>query len=155
MLFSAYHSLLALQVSLIFTRLPIRHHHPVSTMAKHKGDEDAKESQPKKAHKRKWSHEDHGGDLEFIDKAFTPKKRSASTTDILNLDSTPVKLHDQTPNTPNTDTITPKRRGRKPGTKMLPKAKEYLGCQCFTPHESSYRCQLEAKFSESCNISAK
>jgi len=129
-------------------------------MAKRKSDEGANENQPKKGHKCKWSREDRGGDQEFLDKACTPKKRSASTSAVVNLlDSTPVKLH-QPPNNPHSEIATPKRRGRKPGTKMEPKAKESdnTGCQCFTklpPHESSYRCQVEAKFPEYCIISSR
>ncbi|KAE9364780.1 hypothetical protein N431DRAFT_355108 [Stipitochalara longipes BDJ] len=126
-------------------------------MAKLRSNEGTGDNHPKKDLKRKWSREDHGEDQEFSDKPLTPKKRSASTSDVFNTESTPLKIHGQTFNTPNTEVVTPKRRGRKPGTKMPPKTKEKdkVDCDCFTPHESSYRCQLEAKFGEYCNISTK
>ncbi|KAN0099900.1 hypothetical protein V8E51_013675 [Hyaloscypha variabilis] len=104
-------------------------------MATRKSDEGANGNQPQMGHKRKWR-QDHGGDDGYFE-AYSPKKRSSSTPD-------PFKIESTQRSTPNIEISTPKRRGRKPGTKMPPKLKdkEKSACRCFTPHNSSYYCQI-------------
>jgi len=126
-------------------------------MAKRKADESMDTPpQPKKGHRGKWSREDHGPDEDFVAFSYFPKNQHASMSETFDF-ITPTSLKNNTPNNDHDEATPQKRRGRKPGTKMPPKTKEKVksGCQCFTPHESSYRCQLEEKFGDYCGICSK
>jgi hypothetical protein len=84
-------------------------------MATCKSDEGANGNQPQMGHKRKWR-QDHGGDHRYFE-AYSHKKPSTSTPDAFKIESTQ-------PSTPNTEISTPKRRGRKLGSKVPLKLKD-------------------------------
>lgn len=109
-----------------------------------------------------WSRKADGSDEGFIHRACTPKSQHDVCEGVVVSDlverTTAVEARGRTPNTPQTENfVTQKRRGRKPGPKSLVKVKkeEKAECECYTPHESSYKCKLADNYARLSNIHAK